>query len=114
MHLFVPDVVQGFAWEPHGNKFAIIHEPQAAHGVSVSFYEMGAEKVRDACTDLVAPSADSDSSVTCSAGPEFMRWLYSHFIVSFFLWSHEPVFCCCKQYCMVIGRSVKPFYLALA
>ena len=111
MHLYVPDVVQGFAWEPHGNKFAIIHEPQAAHGVSVSFYEMGAEKVRDACSDLVASSADS--SVTCSAGPEFMRWLYNHFIVSFFgVMNLSSV--AASNIAWLVGRSVKPFYLTLA
>ncbi|XP_065199069.1 eukaryotic translation initiation factor 3 subunit B-like [Sycon ciliatum] len=44
--LELKDTVQGFAWEPHGTKFAIIHEPQAAHGVSVSFYEMAADKLK--------------------------------------------------------------------
>eukprot|EP00117_Sycon_ciliatum_P019562 scpid37911/ scgid17698/ Eukaryotic translation initiation factor 3 subunit B; Eukaryotic translation initiation factor 3 subunit 9; eIF-3-eta; eIF3 p116 len=40
------DAVQGFAWEPHGNKFAVIHELQGSPGVCVSFYEMETDKLK--------------------------------------------------------------------
>ena len=54
--------MQGFAWEPHGNKFAVIHELQGSPGVCVSFYEMETDKVCiSACSCTVSITINFDN-----------------------------------------------------